>query len=630
MSLPALERERIATSLEGTLPAAPVHERRRDARMLFNGEATIIRCDTADRTPRTVRVRDISASGIGITHAMPLAKGDRFIAVLPRELAHVARGVLCTVMHSTPAAGGGFQIGAKFDRLLQVGETPQQQPMPGRDAPAPQEGRLPVAAEVPPNLERKVEPVVQPQVAPPVAPISTPAAAALIGAPTAAKPPGAAAATIVRLLTRDECIQRAEQAMQARTLSGVVAQVIALAASPRSDMSDLASLIARDPMLSARILQAANSASYASTRGMVSTISEAVRNIGCSAVRDIAASLGVFDAMPPCSPDGFNPIRCWQHSFAVATLCQRMAGDADSGAAYLTGLCHDLGEILFHTHFGAEYRQVLDAQAATGRGRDELERKMLGMSHGELVVTILRCLGLPDAIRGPIEAFHRAGIAGRGAGDKPTRLLRVAELYANGLLLASSPQSPLMPLTRPECRAATGEEEPARPDGVPLRNEIFALTAMLARLSSKDEAALMAPVYPQTATRVWLAREAAFSGFDPVAAALEALAEVTTQPRLPDAAEAAQHSGIIVVSRHAGVAGFSATDIQKAAALRPEGRLPVLWLTGSIDGAAAEMPGGLRPALCPVPVASLAGFVASLSAGKGGQAPHSAPAPQGT
>jgi HD-like signal output (HDOD) protein len=614
MSLPALELERIATSLEGTLPPAPPHERRREARMVFNGEATIIRCDSADRTPRLVRVRDISASGIGITHAMPLVKGDRFIAVLPRELAHVARGVLCTVMHSTPAPGGGFQIGAKFDRLLHVGETPQQI-LPGRDTPAaPQpnhEAELPAAAEVRAPIEPKVESKVEP--APAAAPIA---------ATSPAKPQGGAAAPIARLLSRDECIQRAEQAMQARTLSGVVAQVIALAASPRSDLSDLASLIARDPMLSARILQAANSASYASTRGMVSTISEAVRNIGCSAVRDIAASLGVFDAMPPCSPDGFNPIRCWQHSFAVATLCQRMADDAESGAAYLTGLCHDLGEILFHTHFGAEYRQVLDAQAATGRGRDELERKMLGMSHGELVVTILRCLGLPDAIRGPIEAFHRAGIAGRGAGDKPTRLLRIAELYANGLLLASSPQSPLMPLTRPECRAATGEEEPARPDGVPLRNEIFALTAMLARLSSKDEAALMAPPYPQTATRVWLAREAAFSGFDPVAAALEALAEVTVQPRLPDAAEAAQHGGMVVVSRHAGVAGLSAADIQRAAGLRPEGRLPVLWLTGSIDGTAAEMPGGIRPVLCPVPITSLAGFVAALASAKGGQAPH--------
>lgn len=400
--------------------------------------------------------------------------------------------------------------------------------------------------------------------------------------------------------------------MQARTLSGVVGQVIALAASPRSDLSDLASLIARDPMLSARILQAANSASYASTRGTVSTIPEAVRNIGCSAVRDIAAGLGVFDAMPACSADGFNPIRCWQHSFAVATLCERMAGDADGGPAYLIGLCHDLGEILFHTHFGAEYRQVVDAQRATGRRREELERRMLGMSHGELVVTIMQCLGLPDAIRRPIEAFHKSGIAARGALDAPTRRLRLADLYANGLLLASSPQSPLVPMTKPECRAAAGQDEPARPDGVPLRAEIFALTAMLARLSSKDEAALMAPLYPHKSVRVWLARDPAFSGFDPVAAALEALADVTVQSRLPDAAEAAEHRGIVVLSRNAGSGGLRAPEISRAAALRPNAPLPALWLTGNVDGMPPAQPGCITPALWPVPIVTLADFVARL------------------
>ena len=76
-------------------------------------------------------------------------------------------------------------------------------------------------------------------------------------------------------------------------------------------------------MLSARILQAANSVSYTSTRGIVSTIPEAVRNIGCATVRDIAATFGVFDAMPASAADGFNPIRCWQHSFAVATRLER-------------------------------------------------------------------------------------------------------------------------------------------------------------------------------------------------------------------------------------------------------------------------------------------------------------------
>ena len=70
------------------------------------------------------------------------------------------------------------------------------------------------------------------------------------------------------------------------------------------------------------------------------------------------------------------------------------------------GLCHDLGEILFHTHFAKEYAQVLDAQSRGGRHPDDVERQMLGMTRGELVQTIVKCLGLPEQIKEPIGAFH--------------------------------------------------------------------------------------------------------------------------------------------------------------------------------------------------------------------------------
>ena len=595
MSLASTSSERATRPLPSEPPCKP-DERRRDLRTAFNGEATIIPCAAGTkRVPIVVRVRDYSRSGIGITHAAPMAQGERFIAVLPPAIAGIPRGILCTVVRCSPAEGG-FHIGATFNGVVNAGSTAKHTPGSGSSSPSPCEMAAPSPAA-------DAEPAM-------IAQVSGPAAAT----PSKPAPPSSpkTGAEITRLLSRDECIQRAEKAMQARTLSGVVAQVISLAASPRGDMSELASLIARDPMLSARILQAANSVSLTSTRGVVSTIPDAVRDIGCATVRDIAASLGVFDAMPPCSADGFNPIRCWQHSFAVATLCQRLSRDAQSGAAYLIGLCHDLGEILFHTHFGAEYRQVLAAQVETGRRRDEVERRMLGLSHGDLVVMILRCLGLPDTIRAPIEAFHKAGSSGRAAADAPARLLRVADLYSNGMLLASSPQSPLAPLTRPECRAAAGEEEPARPDGTPLRSEIFALTATLARLSSKEEAELMAPYYPHRDLSVWLARDAAFSPFDPLAAALEAMANVTVQSRLPTAEEAAQHEGIVVASRNAGTGGLSALETAKAADLRPNSPLPVLWLTGSVDGMTGDLPGGITPCLWPVPLGCVADFVASL------------------
>ena len=54
------------------------------------------------------------------------------------------------------------------------------------------------------------------------------------------------------------------------------------------------------------------------------TVEEAVRNVGLSAVRDIATSVGIIDAFPSDGADGFNILRCWQHCFAVSAILQRL------------------------------------------------------------------------------------------------------------------------------------------------------------------------------------------------------------------------------------------------------------------------------------------------------------------
>lgn len=439
--------------------------------------------------------------------------------------------------------------------------------------------------------------------------------AAPSGAPSGTKQAsgGTAKAEIAPLLTREDCLQRAEGSLQGKALSGVVAQVVSLATSPRGDMSQLASLVGRDPLLSARVLQAANSAAYASTRGVVSTIPDAVRQIGCAAVRNVATTLGIFDAMPASGPDGFNPIRCWQHSFAVAMLCERLAqgDDAESGVAYLVGLCHDLGEILFRTQFGPEYRRVLEVQEQTGKRRDDVERAVLGITHGELVLTILRCIGLPDPIRRPIEAFHGRGGNGRDVRSPLSRVLRLADAYANGALLASAGTAPVAPLTRAECREATGQENPEFPESAALRGEIFGLTAMLARLSPADEVALMQPAYPAADVKVWLARDPSLSSFDPIAAALGSVAELVVSSELPTTAQLQEYAGLVVVAASTSTSRFTPHDINKALSGTSQSPPPVLWLIGRVDGGAAALCSAI-PSPWPLPLERLAAFVRGL------------------
>jgi CheY-like chemotaxis protein/HD-like signal output (HDOD) protein len=429
-----------------------------------------------------------------------------------------------------------------------------------------------------------------------------------------------------QLMTRDQCIARAEKALAAKTLSGAVAEVVTLAASPRGNVSDLAPLIARDPMLSARVLQAANSAAYISSRPVVSTIPDAVRQIGMTTVRSIASALGIFDAMPPTSADGFNPIRCWQHSFAVAMLCERMVPkDApEAGLVYLVGLCHDLGEILFHTHFGKEYGQVMEVQARSGRKMDEVEKEMLGVSRGELVQTIIGCVGLPEMIKEPIRCFHEGG-----SGTTPlTRVLRIAELYANGLLLASSGRSPVAPVSKAECKAALGREDPKPPDLTAFRSEVFYTTGVLARLSEDQAKAVMTSPYERVKARVCVVRESGLSPFDPMLTALQSMTEVRATDRLPDVINAGECQGLVVLSPSDLTAGFTAPDVQTAATKLGGGKgpVPVLWSVGRINGM-AEQGAKVSPVRWPLRLDDLYQFVQQCSgAAAGGPAAAGEPA----
>jgi HD-like signal output (HDOD) protein len=411
------------------------------------------------------------------------------------------------------------------------------------------------------------------------------------------------------LFTRDQCLERAQKALHGKALSGVVAQVIQIATTPRSDAAQLGESISHDPILSAKVLRVGNSTAYATSRGPVRSVFDAIKKIGFSTVRNIAATVGIIEAMPPGrGSDNFDPIRSWQHSFAVAMLAERLvsaAHNADQSAAavgYLAGLCHDLGEILFQTCFGDECRQIQEAHARTGHPIAELEKVMLGIPTSELISLTLRSLSLPDAIRGPIEAMH---------GPTPTKdpvgtILCLADIYANGMLLAASPKSPLRGFTTAECERALKQNAPPNLDRAKILSEIYALTMLLSQISDPN---LTAPLFPPTKSSIWLAREPGLSKLDPIEVALESLAKVQSKPRLPTPDEAKTVKALVIEATDAFMGAFTSQNIAafKANFKTP---LPILWLVHKCEGSITpdQQP---QPMLMPVPLGVIAKFVAA-------------------
>ena len=241
---------------------------------------------------------------------------------------------------------------------------------------------------------------------------------------------------------------RLKQCSDLRPFSGVVADVIAMAGSPRGDAVQLASLLKKDPILSSRVLHLANSAMSQSGRAKAMDVLDAVKRIGFARVSNLAASVGIFEAVPSDAPNLLSIIRYWQHSFAVASLMERLLTEPDSeetALAYLVGLCHDLTAIVLRIVFPEEY-EAIDAAAVDGTADlRALERDVFGVSRGELCGIVLTRLCVPEKITNPIRQYLNSFDNPRSRGGRLARALAIADSYAHGQLLAPHPAAMIEP-----------------------------------------------------------------------------------------------------------------------------------------------------------------------------------------
>ena len=452
------------------------------------------------------------------------------------------------------------------------------------------------------------------------APASTPSAKSAPPTPPAHPTPAKTstdASTIRPLLTREQTTARVEECTTARTLAGVVAEIIAVSSSPRGAISDVAHLLKKDPLLSARVIHVANSAAFATQKAHIATVEEAVRNIGVGAVRNIVSSVGIFETFPPDSKDGFNIMRCWQHSFAAAAIMEKLIGDdgpVPKGIAQLIGLCHDLGEIVLRQVFSSEFAACVEMAAKAGKSYHAVQGTVFGIPHAELTTLVLTKLGLPPGICATIREHHdlisRPGVAPK---DPAARILRMADHLSHGMLLASSPESLVSVFTEAERKASLGTHEIVLNEE-DLRSEAMLTTSMLARLSSEETARLSHPLFPPSQSQICYVRHPAICSIDPIAIALRLLAQTDMKDHLPkEAAELGDAAALVIATPTSTAKGLALGEVEIARKSCGKPMLPVLYITNSADETRLQLP-AVTISGQPLPLSRLAHFIESLTA----------------
>ena len=93
-------------------------EQRRSTRMDVKARIIVIPVDnSAPGQQVSMLTRDVSLDGIGLLSAVPLKKGQQFIALLPRNDNETVF-VMSEVLHITVVADGLFSLGCRFLQTL--------------------------------------------------------------------------------------------------------------------------------------------------------------------------------------------------------------------------------------------------------------------------------------------------------------------------------------------------------------------------------------------------------------------------------------------------------------------------------------------------------------------------------
>ncbi len=384
-----------------------------------------------------------------------------------------------------------------------------------------------------------------------------------------------------RLLTREKTLERLDAVAGGKTIAGVVAQVIAVANSASAELSDVVRVIQSDPLLASRVLSLANSAATGS-RTRVSNIADAARAIGVRGIQNMAITIGIFGTFPPSEGDGFNSMRCWQHSFAVASLMAhivRQRHPEQEGLSHLVGLCHDLGEILLRQHFQEEHEKILAYALEHRLPPNQVESVALGIRHPELISRLLTKIGLPPGVVDAIREFYERQVREHAAGlSAGAQLLNLANTLAHGLHMAASTHESVRPITRSEWRILSPDKPPPPLDARAKRDEILTSTCALARLPARDEQRMLAPLIERKNCRIAYVRPETFIDLDPLGFALDLLCDIEIFATLPPPETLKTFDGLAMAALRPGAAPVVPAELSRllAAAGRPD--LPLFAL----------------------------------------------------
>ncbi len=232
-------------------------------------------------------------------------------------------------------------------------------------------------------------------------------------------------------------IDRIRQADNLPTLPSVAIQVLKMTQADDLSVADIAREIQKDPALTSKILRVVNSSMFGMSR-KISSLQQAMVVLGLRTVKVMVLSFSLVDMMAKKQKGpGFDYGMYWRRSLTDAVIARLLAEATHrslADEAFVGGLLCDIS-MLAAAHCAMDmYEPVMEAYRAGGGTVQEVEQRILGLTHEQISADLLEHWGLPEDLCEAVRTHHQP-VAAAATGHANTamlaRILRAASLLGD-------------------------------------------------------------------------------------------------------------------------------------------------------------------------------------------------------
>lgn len=169
-----------------------------------------------------------------------------------------------------------------------------------------------------------------------------------------------------------------------------------------ASLETVADLVAREPTVSAKLLQVVNSPVFA-LRQRVTSVRDAANFLGFQRLRALVLATSLFGQCNTCRCSAFSPENFETHSLRIADWAAQITTAETRNRplaemAFTGGLLHRFGMLLLAANLPEGYDQVLSKSSEQRVSVARLERETYGVTHAELAGYIFAAWNIPFPI----------------------------------------------------------------------------------------------------------------------------------------------------------------------------------------------------------------------------------------